>query len=211
MENFEKDTTPIFKKSKMSKDTTEPKAGASSSFSSDHDEDSSDMHTIIYDTDVCGLKRTRNDLSFLESFPNKGSSTWCILHDKNAQLPRHSSLHAAGLDLYSPTEVRLNPMELKVIDTGVTIGIPDGCYGRIAPKSGLTILHKLTTLSGVVDSDYEGQIKVCLFNLGSECINLDKGTKIAQIIFEKYVRASISIVQDKSMVLRGGKGFGECS
>ena len=81
---------------------------------------------------------------------------------ETAQIPSKGSERAAGYDLYAIETHTLQPGERKVFKTGISIAIPEGLYGRIAPRSGLAVKNGIDVLAGVVDSDYRGEIMVVL-------------------------------------------------
>lgn len=86
-----------------------------------------------------------------------------------AQLPTRGSAAAAGYDLYSSEVATLPPRGgRKVIQTGIRICVPEGTYGRVAPRSGLAVKHGIDTGAGVIDRDYRGLVGVVLFNFGEE-------------------------------------------
>lgn len=135
-----------------------------------------------------------------------------LLSDK-AKVPTRGSSGAAGYDLYSLETHPLQPGERKTFKTGISIAIPQGYYGRIAPRSGLAVKHGIDVLAGVIDSDYRGEIMVALINLSSEPITLPiikdgKETAIAQIIFEKYNNVNFDVVDNLDTTFRGSGGFG---
>lgn len=135
-----------------------------------------------------------------------------LLSDK-AVVPSKGSSLAAGYDLYSTESHTINPGERKVFKTGISLAIPQGYYGRIAPRSGLAVKHGIDILAGVIDSDYRGEIMVSLINLSSESLTLPiikdgKETAIAQIIFEKHHNVNFDVVENLDTTFRGSGGFG---
>lgn len=130
--------------------------------------------------------------------------------DPNAKLPTKGSAHAAGFDLYSIEDVDIPPQERKLINTGITVVIPPGCYGRIAPKSGLALNFGIDTLAGVVDRDYRGQIKILLINTDkNKTFNVIKYNSVAQLILEK-ISENVNVVEISELdeTSRGSGGFG---
>jgi dUTP pyrophosphatase len=128
--------------------------------------------------------------------------------DPNAVLPTRGSRSAAGLDLYSIEAIILNPNERQLIRTGLAVAIPEGFYGRVAPRSGLAIKKGLDVLAGVIDSDYRGEIGCLLHNVGEERINLPAQSKICQLIIEKIVTPTAVWANNLSETDRGSGGFG---
>lgn len=127
---------------------------------------------------------------------------------KESMLPTRGSKEAAGYDLYSNEEVIIDKFSRGVVGTGIAMKIPDGFYGRIAPRSGLAVKRGIDVLAGVVDSDYRGEIRVVIQNLGREAIRFLPKDKIAQMIITPYLAVDIEDVSDLSNTERGEKGFG---
>lgn len=125
-----------------------------------------------------------------------------------AQTPTPGSDFSAGYDLYSTEDYTLKPFERKLFKTGISIAIPNGLYGRIAPRSGLAFKDGIDTMAGVIDEDYRGDVGVILINLGSVDKKVAVGDKIAQIIFENYSRAKFQDVSDLPASVRSEGGFG---
>ena len=136
------------------------------------------------------------------------------LSDK-AVIPSKGSVGAAGYDLYTTEAYELKPGERKAFKTDIALAIPEGFYGRVAPRSGLAVKHGIDVLAGVIDSDYRGEILVALVNLGDKPVQLPvikdgKETAIAQIIFESCgtVTDGFNQVDDLTATQRGSGGFG---
>ena len=128
-----------------------------------------------------------------------------------AILPSRGSVEAAGFDIYSADHYVVFPGQRVVVSTGIGLQrLPDGTYGRIAPRSGLAVKHGLDTLAGVVDPDYRGEIKVVLLNTDMRVPFVIKpGYRIAQLILEKYEVADVIEVAEATMdTERGSGGFG---
>ena len=92
--------------------------------------------------------------------------------------------------------------------TGIAMAIPDGFVGLVWDKSGLAVKQGLHRLAGVIDSGYRGEIQVALINLGNEQIQIAKGQKIAQLLFQKVEHAQLEEVKDLDATARGASGFG---
>jgi len=88
--------------------------------------------------------------------------------------------------LYSIENIVISPRGKALISTGISVQIPIGNYGRIAPRSGLAVKHFIDVGAGVVDADYRGEVRVLLFNFGEEEFKVSQGDRIAQLIIEKY-------------------------
>jgi dUTP pyrophosphatase len=109
-----------------------------------------------------------------------------------AILPVRASAGAAGYDLFSTDSYVVLPGRRVVVSTGITVQLPPGTYGRIAPRSGLAVKHGLDTLAGVIDPDYTGEIKVVLQNLdNTQPFVIRPGYRIAQLILENYTVAEV--------------------
>jgi len=128
--------------------------------------------------------------------------------DRRATLPARGSRAAAGLDLYSIEAVSLKPGQRAVARTGLAVAIPEGFYGRLAPRSGLATRQGLDVLAGVIDADYRGEIGCLLYNAGDEEIELAANTKICQLIIEKIITPTAAWADDLDDTERGGGGFG---
>ena len=110
----------------------------------------------------------------------------------NAQLPVRGSSGAAGYDLFSTDSYVVLPGRRVVVSTGISIQLPPGTYGRIAPRSGLAVKPGLDTLAGVIDPDYTGEVKVVLQNLDmNQPFVIRPGYRIAQLILENYTVADV--------------------
>jgi dUTP pyrophosphatase len=128
--------------------------------------------------------------------------------DPRAVLPRRGSALAAGLDICSIEDVQLPPKQRATVRTGLAVAIPPGFYGRVAPRSGLAAKHGLDVLSGVIDSDYRGEILCLLYNTGDDAIVLPAGSKICQLILERISTPEAAWVADLDETARGAGGFG---
>src|SRR5882724_12887865 len=107
--------------------------------------------------------------------------------DPRATLPTRGSAAAAGLDLYSIEAVSLAPAQRAIARTGLAVAIPEGFYGRLAPRSGLATKKGLDVLAGVIDADYRGEIGCLVYNTGDELIELPEHSKICQLIVEQII------------------------
>lgn len=130
----------------------------------------------------------------------------CKNHD-DAIIPKRGSEQAAGYDLYTIDEGRLMPKQTRLFDTGISFTVPEGTYGRIAPRSGLSKKGILVN-AGVVDRDYTGPVKVMLHNLSDEMYQVKKNDRIAQLIIEKIATPIIEEVGSLEETDRGDGGFG---
>lgn len=128
--------------------------------------------------------------------------------DANAMLPTRGSTAAAGLDIYSIEAVCLRPKQRSLVRTGLAVAIPEGYYGRIAPRSGLATKMGVDVLSGVIDADYRGEIKCLLYNTGDDMVELPAQTRICQLIIEKILTPTPVLVDELPGTIRGSGGFG---
>jgi dUTP pyrophosphatase len=126
----------------------------------------------------------------------------------HAILPRRATAGSAGYDLFSTDAVTLGPGDLMCVPTGIAIRVPPGTYGRIAPRSGVTVKHNVHVGAGVIDEDYTGEIKVVLYNNGKNSVEFSAFDRIAQLVLEKIEIAEVIEVQELSETNRGSGGFG---
>ncbi|KAF8640082.1 hypothetical protein AX17_001322 [Amanita inopinata Kibby_2008] len=127
---------------------------------------------------------------------------------EKAKLPTRGSALAAGYDLYS-AEKKLIPAHGKaLIDTQISIAVPVGTYGRIAPRSGLASKFMIDTGAGVVDADYRGVLFVLLFNHSDKDFQVEEGDRIAQLIIERIYTPDVLEVESLDETVRGAAGFG---
>ncbi|XP_027426093.1 deoxyuridine 5'-triphosphate nucleotidohydrolase, mitochondrial isoform X1 [Zalophus californianus] len=127
---------------------------------------------------------------------------------EHATAPTKGSARAAGYDLYSAYDYTLPPMEKALVKTDIQVALPSGCYGRVAPRSGLAAKHFIDVGAGVIDEDYRGNVGVVLFNFGKEKFQVKKGDRIAQLICERIFYPEIEEVQVLDDTERGSGGFG---
>lgn len=129
----------------------------------------------------------------------------------DASLPVYGSGQAAGMDLhaYCPgEEIVLNSGERQLIKSGIAVAIPEGFYGRIAPRSGLAFKNGIDVMAGVIDSDYRGEMGVILINLGNADFKIKHGDRIAQMIIEIAPQMEVIEVENLDDTERGAGGFG---
>jgi dUTP pyrophosphatase len=130
----------------------------------------------------------------------------------NAQIPVRATTGSAGYDLFSTDNYVVLPGRRVVVSTGISVQLPPGTYGRIAPRSGLAVKHGLDTLAGVIDPDYTGEVKVVLQNLDmNQPFVIRPGYRIAQLILESFEVVDVVEVPSENTALntdRGAGGFG---
>jgi dUTP pyrophosphatase len=128
------------------------------------------------------------------------------------QLPRQMSEWAAGFDLHAAVEapVVLSPGERALIPTGFAMAMPKELEAQIRPRSGLAYKHGITCLNspGTIDADYRGEVKVLLINLGQEPFTIERGERIAQMVFQRVPQVVLEEVSELADTLRGEGGFG---
>ncbi|XP_062404843.1 deoxyuridine 5'-triphosphate nucleotidohydrolase, mitochondrial isoform X1 [Sardina pilchardus] len=127
---------------------------------------------------------------------------------ENATVPTRGSAKAAGYDLYSAYDYTVGPMDKAIVKTDIQIAIPHGCYGRVAPRSGLAAKHFIDVGAGVVDEDYRGNVGVVLFNFNKESFEVKKGDRIAQLICERICYPDLLELETLDETQRGEGGFG---
>lgn len=129
-----------------------------------------------------------------------------------AHEPTHGSSGAAGYDLYADlsSSIMIRPGEVKIIKTNIAVEIPDGYFGGIYPRSGLSTKQGLTLINcvGVIDSDYRGDIRVPLINLSNERRIIGPGERVAQIIIQRCERVFWPEFSELTDTERGSGGFG---
>ena len=137
-----------------------------------------------------------------------------LAHAEGLPLPAYETEHAAGMDLRAavPEEAPfdLRPGQRAAIPTGLTMAIPQGFEGQVRPRSGLALRAGVTCLNtpGTIDSDYRGEVKVILVNLGEEEFTIRRGDRIAQLVIAPVTAAVWNEVATLDETARGEGGFG---
>jgi dUTP pyrophosphatase len=135
-----------------------------------------------------------------------------IINKSNNPLPKYESEQAAGMDIRcNITEaITLQPMERKLIPTGLYIELPAGFEAQIRPRSGLALKRGLTVLNtpGTIDADYRGEVGVILINLSGEPQTIEPGERICQMVIAKHEQPELVEVKELSETERGAGGFG---
>jgi len=124
-----------------------------------------------------------------------------------ARVPMKESAKAAGHDLYAIEGTDVAARGQPIVRTGIAIGLPHDTYGQIAPRSSLGVKHRLTTNAGVIDSDYRGEVKVVLANLGDQSYRVEKGDRITQLIIQKIANREHQELIQLDETKRGDQGF----
>lgn len=135
-----------------------------------------------------------------------------IINNSPFDLPEYKTSGSSGIDLQAFIEapVELKPFSRALIPTGIFVAIPKGYEGQVRGRSGLALRNGITLANGVgtIDSDYRGEIKVILINLGEENFIINNGDRIAQLIFSKYEKVDFEEVENLDDTSRGEGGFG---
>ena len=130
----------------------------------------------------------------------------------DVNLPSFKSDGASGLDLeaHLQNEIIIKPGKYTLVPTGIALLMPEKCEAQIRPRSGLAAKNGITVLNtpGTIDSDYRGEIKVILINLGEETFKIDKGLRIAQMVVCPVTQAYLKEVDNLTTTDRGEGGFG---
>lgn len=135
-------------------------------------------------------------------------------HAAGLALPAYETAGAAGMDLRAAVPedrpILVLPGKRVLIPTGLVLEIPQGFEGQVRPRSGLALNHGITCLNtpGTIDSDYRGEVKVLLVNLGEEPFVVTRGARIAQIVFARVSRLAIAEKGAAGGTARGSGGFG---
>jgi dUTP pyrophosphatase len=131
---------------------------------------------------------------------------------KNIILPEYKTDGSSGMDLMANVEqtVKILPGEKKIISTGIMVAIPEQYEIQIRPRSGLAAKNGISVLNtpGTIDSDYRGEIKVILINLGKDIFEIKKNDRIAQMIVCPIIKVELEEVESLSETVRGKGGFG---
>ncbi|GMS93852.1 hypothetical protein PENTCL1PPCAC_16027 [Pristionchus entomophagus] len=127
---------------------------------------------------------------------------------ETARMPAYGSADAAGADLHASEFGTVPARGKALISTGLSLELPSGHYGRVAPRSGLAAKHSIDVGAGVIDCDYRGPLKVLLFNFSDADFEVKEGDRIAQLICEKISQVNYVEVTTLEETDRGAGGFG---
>ncbi|HEY0125462.1 MAG TPA: dUTP diphosphatase [Rhizobium sp.] len=137
-----------------------------------------------------------------------------LAHGQGLDLPAYETKGAAGMDLRAAIEdgvtLTLAPGKRALVPSGLIFEIPEGFEAQIRPRSGLAFKHGITCLNspGTVDSDYRGEVKVLLINLGGEPFEITRGMRIAQVVVAPVTQVRVAEITEVSETARGAGGFG---
>lgn len=132
-----------------------------------------------------------------------------IKFDENAVKPEYKTQGSSGMDLHSLEQTTLEPGEIKLIRTGIGMELPKGYEAQVRPRSGLS-LKGITVVNspGTIDSDYRGEIKVILTNIGKEPFRIEKEERISQLVIQKVEQCDLTETKKLTKSERGSNGFG---
>lgn len=135
-----------------------------------------------------------------------------IVNRSHHALPQYATALSAGLDLRANLEedITLQPMERRLVPTGLSIALPEGYEAQVRPRSGLALKHGITLLNtpGTIDADYRGEIGVIMVNLSDTPFNIADGDRIAQLVIARYEQAEWEAMEALDSTERGDGGFG---
>lgn len=126
----------------------------------------------------------------------------------NAVVPKRGSPGAAGYDLSSAVRCLVPAKGRALVHTDLAIAVPHGCYGRVAPRSGLALKNGIDVGAGVIDEDYRGPVGVLLFNFSDMDHQVSVGDRVAQLVLERVATPEVVAVRDLEDTYRGSDGFG---
>ena len=131
-------------------------------------------------------------------------------HGVDLPLPAYATAGAAGMDVVAAEDCTIPPGGRHAVATGFALAIPDGYEVQVRPRSGLALKHGVTCLNtpGTIDSDYRGEVKVILANLGDAPFLVARGDRIAQLVLAPVQRATLDEVEHLDDTARGHGGFG---
>ena len=128
------------------------------------------------------------------------------------QLPSYETAGSSGMDVRAAVEdqIIIEPGARALVPTGFAVAIPAGYEIQVRPRSGLAVKHGLSlpNTPGTIDSDYRGEVKIAMINLGAEPVTIRRGERIAQLVVAPVVRAAIELVSELDDTSRGSGGFG---
>jgi len=128
--------------------------------------------------------------------------------NKNAIIPSFSYEGDAGMDIYCDSDFTFEPGKIISVSTGISMELPKSYVALIWDRSGLAFKNGIKTMGGVLDSGYRGEIKVIMINLSKDELAIKKGSRIAQMLIQKYEVPEIEVVKELSDSERSSGGFG---
>jgi|UniRef100_UPI003FEF5CF4 dUTP pyrophosphatase len=135
-----------------------------------------------------------------------------VINKGRQPLPAYATAQSAGMDLRAniPESITLQPLERRLIPTGLHIALPEGYEAQVRPRSGLALKHGITVLNspGTIDSDYRGELMVLLINLSQDPFTVNDGERIAQLVIARHEQAVLTAVEVLDETERGAGGYG---
>lgn len=135
-----------------------------------------------------------------------------VINKGRQPLPAYATAQSAGMDLRAniPESITLQPLERRLIPTGLHIALPEGYEAQVRPRSGLALKHGITVLNspGTIDSDYRGELMVLLINLSQDSFTVNDGERIAQLVIARHEQAVLTAVEVLDETERGAGGYG---
>ena len=135
-----------------------------------------------------------------------------VINKGRHPLPAYATAQSAGMDLRAniPESITLQPLERRLIPTGLHIALPEGYEAQVRPRSGLALKHGITVLNspGTIDSDYRGELMVLLINLSQDPFTVNDGERIAQLVIARHEQAVLTAVEVLDETERGTGGYG---
>lgn len=135
-----------------------------------------------------------------------------VINKGRQPLPAYATAQSAGMDLRAniPESITLQPLERRLIPTGLYIALPEGYEAQVRPRSGLALKHGITVLNspGTIDSDYRGELMVLLINLSQNPFTVNDGERIAQLVIARHEQAVLTAVEVLNKTERGAGGYG---
>ena len=135
-----------------------------------------------------------------------------VINKGRQPLPAYATAQSAGMDLRAniSESITLQPLERRLIPTGLYIALPEGYEAQVRPRSGLALKHGITVLNspGTIDSDYRGELMVLLINLSQNPFTVNDGERIAQLVIARHEQAVLTAVEVLDETERGAGGYG---
>lgn len=135
-----------------------------------------------------------------------------VINEGHQPLPAYATPQCAGLDLRAniDSSIVLQPLERRLVPTGLRIALPEGFEAQIRPRSGLALKHGITVLNspGTIDADYRGEVMVLLINFSNEPFTVNDGERIAQMVVARHEQVEMEVVKTLDETERGTGGYG---
>lgn len=135
-----------------------------------------------------------------------------VINEGHQPLPAYATPQSAGLDLRAniDSSIVLQPLERRLVPTGLCIALPEGFEAQIRPRSGLALKHGITVLNspGTIDADYRGEVMVLLINFSNEPFTVNDGERIAQMVVARHEQVEMEVVKTLDETERGTGGYG---